>query len=101
MFNRQRYWLGVLICVTALLLMASSASAAKKKRKSSRGQNRVTVDSFESGSGTDLGIAEIEGRIFKPAVFFVLARTDFRYSGLKFKQSFVDRIVKGALRRPF
>ena len=86
--------------IIATLLMAPSVFGAK--RKSARGQNRVTVDSFDSGgNGTDLGIAEIEGRIFKPAVFFVLARQDFRYSGLKFKQSFLDRIVKGALRRPF
>jgi len=76
---------------------------AEAKKGSSRGKNRIKVDQY-AGSGsdsTDLGVAEIEGRIFKPAVFFVLARSDFQYQAIKFRNSFVDRIVKSAIRRPF
>ena len=52
-------------------------------------------------SGTDLADIDIEGRIYKPSVFYVVARRSINYEGLDFKQDFVDRIVKGALKRPF
>ncbi len=98
------------IVLRALLVLGLSVSfvaapAFAKKRESARGKSRIKVDDYASGSSgsgsVDLGVAEIEGRIFKPAVFFVLARQDFRYSALKFRQSFIDRIVKSAMRRPF
>lgn len=98
------------LCALALILPAGSAfSQAKKKkaRESVRGKGRVSVDSYDArkqgggGGSTDLGVSEIEGRIFKPAVFFVLARSDFQYQAIEFKQSFVDRILVGALKRPF
>ena len=69
-----------------------------------RGQGNIKVSEYDrsNGSGsTDLGIAEIEGRIFKPSVFFVLARRDFQYQAIAFRQSFLDRIVSGALKRTF
>jgi hypothetical protein len=100
-----------LVAVLVIFLMAAPAALAfgqaKKKRKSVRGKGRVSVDNYDSrnrpggGGATDLGVSEIEGRIFKPAVFFVLARSDFQYEAIEFKQSFVDRILAGALRRPF
>ncbi|MCO4764186.1 MAG: hypothetical protein KC502_21925 [Myxococcales bacterium] len=101
--NMRRPVATVLSMVIALTLVLSvGVSTAEAKKPSARGQNRIKVDDFSSsGSSVDLGVAEIEGRIFKPAVFFVLARSDFQYKAIKFKQSFVDRIVKGALRRPF
>ncbi|GEM_PF-2788810 len=97
--------------VAAILVMVAPVSMVfgqeKKKRESVRGKGRITVSDYEGGSdgggggSTDLGVAEIEGRIFKPAVFFVLARSDFQYQAIEFKQSFVDRILAGALKRPF
>lgn len=95
-----------LLVAAALALPASFAfGQAKKKRDSVREKGGVSVDSYDQrnrgGGATDLGVAEIEGRIFKPAVFFVLARSDFQYQAIEFKQSFVDRILAGALKRPF
>lgn len=93
--------IAVLMAVPASLAFA----AGKSKRKSVRGQGRKTVDSYQTapagGGASDLGTSTIEGRIFKPAVFFVLARSDFQYQAIGFKQTFVDRIVIGALHRPF
>jgi hypothetical protein len=79
------------------------AGAQEKKRNSVRGKGDIKVNSFDRGrSGSvDLGVAEIEGRIFKPSVFFVLARRDFQYQGIQFRQSFLDRVVSGAMKRPF
>lgn len=97
--------LAALALGVAGLLMVASPSDAFAKKKSSRGKNRIKVDQYAGGGGNggsfDLGTASIEGRIFKPAVFFVLARSDFKYTAIKFKNSFVDRIVTSAIRRPF
>jgi len=49
----------------------------------------------------DLGTDEIVGKIYKPTVFYVLARSDFAYKGLEIPHSFVERIVKEATRSPF
>jgi hypothetical protein len=112
---RSRRWLGWLLAVLAVVFFVAGPMCgnawAKKKRESVRGKGRITVDKYGSadvsddsgggGDSTDLGVAEIEGRIFKPAVFFVLARSDIQYQALRFKQNFVNRIVLGALKRPF
>ncbi len=111
---QTRRWLGWLLATLAALVLVAgplgSNAWAKKKRESVRGKGRITVNKYGSaavsddsggGDSTDLGVAEIEGRIFKPAVFFVLARSDIQYRALHFKQNFVDRIVLGALKRPF
>ncbi len=87
-----------------VMVMSFTPTEAHAKKASARGKNRIKVDQYASGSSggaTDLGVAEIEGRIFKPAVFFVLARSDFQYQAIKFRNSFVERIVKSAVRRPF
>lgn len=91
--------------VTVLsLLFVPLLASSQEKRKGVRGQGNIRVNEYDGRSGggsTDLGIAEIEGRIFKPSVFFVLARKDFQYQAIAFRQSFVDRVVEGAVRRPF
>ncbi len=87
-----------------LSLLAMPAMAQEGPNKSVRGKGNIKVSDFDRSSGggsTDLGIAEIEGRIFKPSVFFVLARRDFQYQAIAFRQSFLDRIVTGATKRPF
>ncbi len=55
----------------------------------------------KDGGVIDLGELEIEGKISKPQVFYVLGRAEFRYRGLKLDQSFVDRIVTSARKNPF
>lgn len=94
--------------MTALLAMAVVAPVAQaapptreSKLKGGKGDGNIRVSDADSRGATDLGIAEIEGRIYKPSVFYVLARGDIAYQGLEFRQSFLDRIVKGALKRPF
>ena len=97
----------VFVAIAMVFSAGAAFGQAKKKRESVRGKGGVSVDSYDArtrdsgGSSTDLGVAEIEGRIFKPAVFFVLARSDFQYQAIEFKQSFVNRILVGALKRPF
>lgn len=106
--KNKRSWLkgivGVLAVVAMLAVPMAVFAAPKKARSSVRGKGNISVNKYDAAgqsNDTDLGAIEIEGRIFKPAVFFVLARGDIRYQGLQFKQSFVDRIVIGALKRPF
>jgi len=95
--------LAALVFGLAALAMVAMPTDAVAKKSSARGKNRIKVDQYASSGSdsTDLGVAEIEGRIFKPAVFFVLARSDFQYKAITFRNSFVNRIVKGAIRRPF
>ena len=74
----------------------------KSSLKGNKGSGNIKVSDTDRSSGEELNPAiEIEGRIYKPSVFYVVARRSINYEGLDFKQDFVDRIVKGALRRPF
>ena len=86
----------VLICAVLVVAFAAGTALAQSGKKS----GEIRVNDVDSGS-VDLGVTEIEGRIFKPSVFFVLARSDWSYKGLSFKQDFADRIVLEALKRPF
>ncbi len=104
--KKMRLRLMSVLAMLAFILPAAMATGqAKGKRSGARGKGNVSVDSYDQrnrgGSSTDLGVSEIEGRIFKPAVFFVLARSDFQYQAIEFKQHFVNRIMLGALKRPF
>ncbi len=91
------------------LLVASAAMAQqapperKSKLKGTKGTGNIKVNDVDRPSGGEelAGPIEIEGRIYKPSVFYVVARRNINYEGLDFKQDFVDRIVKGALKRPF
>lgn len=87
----------------ATLIFPALAMGQESGRKSVRGKGNIKVSDYDrSGSGSvDLGVAEIEGRIFKPSVFFVLARRDFQYQGVQFRKTFSDRIITEAMKRPF
>ncbi len=85
---------------------AQQAPERKSKLKGNKGTGNIRVNDVDRGGvpggGEELaGPIEIEGRIYKPSVFYVVARRNINYEGLDFKQDFVDRIVKGALKRPF
>ena len=111
--SHHRAILRSLIAVAALssVLLVGSASAQqaperKSKLKGAKGTGNIRVNDVDrgpgGGGGEELaGPIEIEGRIYKPSVFYVVARRNLNYEGLDFKQDFVDRIVKGALKRPF
>lgn len=96
------------LCV-GFSLIASSAMAAgdgnvrKSSLKGNKGSGNIRVDNADrAAGGEELNPAiEIEGRIYKPSVFYVVARRSINYEGLDFKQDFLDRIVKGAMKRPF
>ena len=98
----------VALCISCVCLGAWSLSAlaleppkSKIKGKTS-GQIRMdNADRGGGGSGTDLADIDIEGRIYKPSVFYVMERSNIQYTGIDFKQNFTDRIVKGAAKRPF
>ena len=92
---RRRLRLGIAWSVVAVLALAGVTAFAQAKKS-----GEIRVNDVDSGS-VDLGVTEIEGRIFKPSVFFVLARSDISYKGINFKQDFTDRIVIEALKRPF
>lgn len=90
--------------LVASVANAQQAPERKSKLKGSKGTGNIKVSDVDrtSGGGEELaGPIEIEGRIYKPSVFYVVARRNINYEGLEFKQDFVDRIVKGALKRPF
>lgn len=69
--------------------------------KGAAGKGDIRVSDMDKIGGTDLGQIEIEGRIYKPSVFFVLARGDLQYKGLGTLSNFVPKILSGALKRPF
>lgn len=108
MSQTKRDWKLLLAGTLAAAAMVAGpllgAALAKPGRSSVRGKGNISVNKYDAAGqsdDTELAAIEIEGRIFKPAVFFVLARGDIAYQGLQFKQSFVDRIVIDALKRPF
>ena len=49
----------------------------------------------------DLGEITVEGKVQKPQVFYVLGRSQFRYTGLKLRRSFLHRIVDATKKNPF
>lgn len=87
--------------VALMSLLGGSAMAAERASKIKGGSGKISVNDADRAGIEDLGVANIEGRIYKPSVFFVLVRGDVAYQGIDFKQNFTDRIVKGALKRPF
>ena len=100
-------WLTAVLLASALVAHVASAQQAperKSKLKGAKGTGNIKVSDVDRGPGGGEELAgpiEIEGRIYKPSVFYVVARRSINYEGLDFKQDFVDRIVKGALKRPF
>lgn len=68
-----------------------------------KGSGKISVDDADraSSGSIDLGVTDIEGRIYKPSVFYVLARGNINYTGIEFRQNFLERIVRGAMKRPF
>jgi hypothetical protein len=85
----------------ASLFVVGPGLAFAQKTPGARGKGRKTVSSFDDGGGTDLGTIEVEGKIYKPSVFFVLRRSSFSYEGLKIEQNFLHKIIKEAVKRPF
>ncbi len=78
------------------------AAPVVKKDPIAHGKGNIKVDHYQTKDGaTELETQMIEGRIYKPSVFYVLARSNINYAGLEIRQDFTDRIVKGALKRPF
>ena len=89
--------------VVGVAMALSSASAAPPVRDSKvkgKGSGNIRVNDADKGV-QELDLQNIEGRIYKPSVFYVLARSEVKYTPLDFRQSFVDRVYKGALKRPF
>lgn len=61
----------------------------------------IRVNDADKSGTTDLGQIDIEGRIYKPSVFYVLARGNISYKGIEFTTNFVPRIFKDAVKLPF
>jgi hypothetical protein len=88
-------------CVLAAFSAGSVWAVPPTGKIKGKGSGKITVDDADRGGSIDLGVTDIEGRIYKPSVFYVLARGNIAYTGIEFKQNFLDRIVKSALKRPF
>ncbi len=87
--------------VALVTLTAVSAAAAERESKvKGKGSGNIRVNDADKGV-QELDLQNIEGRIYKPSVFYVLARSEVKISSLDFRQSFIDRVYKGALKRPF
>ncbi|MFZ4577256.1 MAG: hypothetical protein ACOYOB_02580 [Myxococcota bacterium] len=103
--RRNAGWLAALVALLVVAFASVPADAfaqAKGSKIKGKGDGQIRVNDADRGSGAvDLGVIDIDGRIYKPSVFYVLARGDIRYSGIEFRQNFLDRIVKGAQKRPF
>lgn len=100
----HRHWFRAMIAAAALLALASATGAAaqvKQGKIKGKGDGNIRVNDADRAGVEDLGVANIEGRIYKPSVFYVLARGEVQYQGIEFRQDFTDRIVKGAKKRPF
>jgi hypothetical protein len=81
--------------------MAGNVTAVRgtgKIKGATGGEVRVNQADTQTN---DLGTIDIEGRIYKPSVFYVLARANLSYQGISIHQDFTSRIVKDALKRPF
>ncbi len=92
----------VVVLLGAMPAWAAAPNAAGKIK--GKGTGKISVDDADrasSGGSIDLGVTDIEGRIYKPSVFYVLARGNINYTGIEFRQNFLERIVRGALKRPF
>ena len=94
------------LLTAAVMLAAPGEASAQARRTASKirtgnGTGEIKVNDADRSAATDLGITDIEGRIYKPSVFYMLARSEIAYAGLEVQQEFSGRIVKGALRRPF
>lgn len=101
-------WQSAALPVVALLVAGllglhgrDAAAEPRQGKIKGKGDGNIRVNDADAKAIQDLGQQDIEGRMHKPSVFYVLARSEVQYAGIEFKQNFVDRIVKGALRRPF
>lgn len=88
--------------VAALMASVAPASAQDKDTPtsgaaSSRGKRAEKAPPRVQ----ELEALVIEGRIQKPEVFYVLGRTDARYSDREVKKSFVDKVVQSVRDNPF
>lgn len=78
---------------------ANSVRGASSLKGASKGELRVK--DMDKSATTDLGQIDIEGRIYKPSVFYVLARSGIDYKLPEISNNFVPRILTGAFKRPF
>lgn len=78
---------------------ANGVRGASSLKGASKGELRVK--DMDKSATTDLGQIDIEGRIYKPSVFYVMARSDPKYSPPEIPHNFVPRILTGAFKRPF
>ena len=76
-------------------------TTTRESKIKGKGTGNIRVNDADARAVEDLGQMDIEGKIHKPAVFYMLARVEVQYAGIEFKQNFTDRIVRGALKRPF
>ncbi|MBM4345078.1 MAG: hypothetical protein FJ100_17040 [Deltaproteobacteria bacterium] len=91
----------VAVLVALGALTASPALAGERDSKvKGKGSGNIRVNDADKGV-QELDLQNIEGRIYKPSVFYVLARSEVKIASLDFRQSFIDRVYKGALKRPF
>lgn len=93
--------LTIFTLLVGMLTLTGAAFAAERDSKvKGKGNGNIRVSDADKGV-QELDLQNIEGRIYKPSVFYVLARSEVAYNGLEFRQNFSDRIVKGAMKRPF
>ena len=100
----KRHWFQAMMAAAVLLMLVSAGSAfaqAKQGKIKGKGDGNIRVNDADRAGVEDLGVANIEGRIYKPSVFYVLARGEVQHQGIEFRQDFTDKIVKGAKKRPF
>lgn len=72
-----------------------------KNNQPNGGRINVSDADRQAQKAVDLGEAKIDGRVYKPSVFYVLARGGISWQALEIRHNFVPRILQDALKRPF
>lgn len=85
--------------------MGENVALAKGRiRTSQTNGGRINVadaDRRRQQKEVDLGEVNIDARLYKPSVFYVLARGGLSWHALEIHHNFVPRILRDALKRPF
>jgi hypothetical protein len=68
---------------------------------STLGWNAVALGQSSGKRVIRLDAIKVEGRIQKPQAFYILQRSNLNFESLKFKQSFIPKIIASVQKAPF
>jgi hypothetical protein len=78
-----------------------SGSGRIRTAQANNGNITVSGKDRHGQKEVELGEVNIDGRVYKPSVFYVLARSSLSWKSLDFQHNFVPKILQDAYKRPF